>query len=207
MGQAFQISHQTRTQHAHTHKNPCTESRSVVYNLKCECLSVCVYERRGEGERESGQNRKRAGFSGKTGKRALSKSCLAKTNKRVSQRRENILKLIDVSSPCICYYFHCQGPLQRPSHRLAAIILAAIMLYCESFVFRMREGRVYFSSDTCWERSEPRCCTSSITSSVRGWQGRYCRSHGLEILTTSTLIHHPVFNPGQNISTRGLVRW
>lgn len=54
---------------------------------------------------------------------------MAKTNKWVSQRRENILKLIDVSSPCICYYFHCQASLQRLSHSLATMILA-VHLYC-----------------------------------------------------------------------------
>lgn len=44
-----------------------------------------------------------------------SKTCPAKTNKWVSRRRENILKLIDVSSLCICYYFHCIGPPEAKS--------------------------------------------------------------------------------------------
>lgn len=37
--------------------------------------------------------------------------------KWVSQRRENIPRLIDVSSPCICFNFHCQRsvPEAKPS--------------------------------------------------------------------------------------------
>lgn len=41
-----------------------------------------------------------------TGTRKLSKSWSDKTNKRLTQRRENVLMLIDVSSLRICYYFH-----------------------------------------------------------------------------------------------------
>lgn len=45
-------------------------------------------------------------------KRVVSKRRVAKTNKR----GENVLGLIDISSPCIC--FHGQVPLQRPRHCL-----------------------------------------------------------------------------------------
>lgn len=61
-------------------------------------------------------------FQGKRETEALSKNHPAKTNKRVSQQRENILKLTDVSSPRICHYSSCQGPLQRLGHRLAAAL-------------------------------------------------------------------------------------
>ncbi len=127
---------------ARTHTNS-------VYKSICVCLSVSVYERVGgrwwEMVDKNYSSEKCASFSGKMGKRALSKSCLAKTNKWVSQRRENILKLTDVSSPCICYYFHCQGALQRLSHHLATTIVAAIMfifiVWGVFFFFRVREER------------------------------------------------------------------
>lgn len=53
---------------------------------------------------------------------------MAKTNKWVSQHRENILKLTDVSASCICYYSYCQGLLQRPRHCLANMTLVMTIL-------------------------------------------------------------------------------
>lgn len=65
--------------------------------------------------------------SRETGKWKLSKSWSHKTNKRLTQRRENILMLIDVSSLPIGYYFHCPRTTPKAKHRLAAIIPGAIM--------------------------------------------------------------------------------
>lgn len=99
-------------------------------------------------------------------KRGLSKSYSAKTNTRVSQQRENILWLIDVSFPLICYYFQ---PPQRLSHHLTTMILTAvtlILIVCERRGTAV--GCVYLSSDSCWKRSEDCCCVSSITFPDRG---------------------------------------
>lgn len=107
----------------------------ILWTNKYVCVYLCVFikEKGWDGQRELTRTSPENMpvfffFLGKLGKRALTKSCLAKTNKWVSQSRENILELIDASSPCICDYFHCQGPLQRLSHRLATVTLAAIML-------------------------------------------------------------------------------
>lgn len=110
-------------------------------------------------------------FQGKRENERFLEAAWPKQTKWVSQRRENILELIDASSPCICYYFHCQRRFGRQSHRLATTIRAAIMLISivqGSVLFPSRRGgarrrAVYLSGDSCRERSEPHCCASSIT--------------------------------------------
>lgn len=85
-------------------------------------------------------------FQGKRESEALSKNHPAKTNKRVSQQRENILKLTDVSSPRICRYSSCQGPLQRLGHHLAAALACdgAPRHWATSGSLTIREGCVFF---------------------------------------------------------------
>lgn len=86
-------------------------------------------------------------FQGKRESEVLSKNHPAKTNKRVSQQRENILKLTDGSSPRICRYSSCQGPLQRLGHRLAAALACdrAPRHWATSGSSSIREGQIYLS--------------------------------------------------------------
>lgn len=85
----------------------------------------------------------------------LSKSCSAKTNKRLSQRRENILRLIDVSSLCICFYFHCQGPLWRRCHRLATIASVAIARSFVALILVLEWERGAFTPPVSYVRGVP----------------------------------------------------
>lgn len=89
----------------------------------CLCLWRMERERVDKGEKKCSPE-STALFRGKR----ENECCLAKINKWVSQQKENILKLTDVSSLCICYYFCCQGLLQRLSHCLATMIHSVIML-------------------------------------------------------------------------------
>lgn len=68
------------------------------------------------------------------------KHFLSKTNKGESTKGKQSL-LTDVSAPCICYYFSCQGFLQRLSHCLADVILTVIM-----FVFVGQVGLSFWSN-------------------------------------------------------------
>lgn len=109
----------------------------------------------------------------------------------------------------ICYYFHCQEAKPQwyssdPAHLYCTRWLWFFIL----FFFKWRES-VYLSVDSRWERSEPCCCAHSITFTAGGLTGTvlsvcpfpHCQSLGLDIdtlfttLTTSTLVHYPVFQP------------
>lgn len=141
------------------------------------------------------------------------KTTQAKTNKRVSQQRENILKLTDGSSPRICRYSSCQGPLQRLGHRLAAALACdrAPRHWATSGSSSIREGRIYLSVKVRAYLLLLLLCFLHHFS-VMGWRRRLCQSLSLEIealfttLALSTLILYPVFDPCQNMSNEGLVR-
>lgn len=125
--------------------------------------------------------------------------------------KEKTLKLTDVSSPRICHYSSCQGPLQRLGHRLAVALTCdrAPRHWATSGSSTIREGRVYLSTEV---RAFLLLLCFLHHFSVMGWRRRLCQSLRLEIealfttTTLSTLIHYPVFDPCQNISTEGLGR-
>lgn len=141
-------------------------------------------------------------------------SCLAKTNKRLNQRREHILKLTDVSSLCICYYFRCQRPLQRLSHRLTTVVLTAIMLFFIVHVL-LWDKRVLHLLFWWLMLMELRTSLPHFLSCF--FLSGNDRDHFVgqsswrlmphSNLTASPPIVYPVFNPNQNMSVKGLVRW
>lgn len=140
-----------------------------LWNAALTSKYMCFYPFVYEDDRKRRRNKSSVpgecdAFSWKNWKRSVFRKLPSNTNKRVSQRRENILKLTDASSLCICYYLRRQGPLLRRSHCLATAILVTIRLIprpCEPVALRRGEGQSCGLRLPPWWTKPP---ASSVTS-------------------------------------------
>lgn len=144
------------------------EFRRLVYKW-CEISSiyVFVFMKNGEVDSEWGAEKKLvlAVCFRETGKWKLSKSWSDKTNKRLTQRRENFLMLIDVSSLCICYYFRCPRTSPKAksssSHNNAGCDNA--LLCGANVIFRMGAGCLHSTGELLWGTLKPSSITFSFS--------------------------------------------
>lgn len=134
------------------------------------CVFICLFMK--TAGRDGGQKHNASKtwlFFMENWKRRVFRKLPSNTNKWVSQRRENILKLTDVSSLCICYYLHCQRSLLRLSHCLATVILvtiALISLLCELLLYGQKRQSCGFCLSLWWISNEAESLLPSLPPSL-----------------------------------------
>lgn len=142
-----------------------------------------------------------------TGKWKLSKSWSVKTSKRLTQQRENILMLIDVSSLCICYYFHCpRTPLKAKlssSHNNTGCDNA--LLCSTNVIFRRGAGCLHSTGELLWGMAKSSSITFSLSCQALTGAGSVGQSSWrwmpcLQLSPRSCSSHI-------KMAVRGFVRW